>query len=330
MPSSPSGLRTAASGSASCAPVQFSTSGADRIISSTPKPGSSSPSFSSNSFISFGQIAIGAAGADRRAVDRAVDAIERDLELARADARLLELLAQRGKQAAGRGGDVLGPADRLGEGEPRAESGRRAARLDRLVDPAQRLVEASERRVAEAAGERRARQGIEIADAAQAELEERLEDRLVEAQAVDRQRGEGVALAFGGAEKIGLLLGEARQRPGGARGVGHRRAAGEVVAAQALGQIGQQRAFASLAGAEQMAAAGDVEQQAGIAAEAAGAAGFGVLPGRRRRPADRSPPRACSDRTSWPASRSGGGRPAARPAAVTRSGTSVRASASRI
>jgi hypothetical protein len=105
-------------------PVQVSTSGADRIISSTPKPGSSSPSFSSNSFISLG--CRGWAGWCRsRAVDRAVDAIERDLELARADARLLELLAQRGEQAAGRGGDVLGPADRLGEGEPRAEGGRR-------------------------------------------------------------------------------------------------------------------------------------------------------------------------------------------------------------
>ena len=81
------------------------------------------------------------------------------------------------------------------------------------------------------------------------------------------------------AEEIGLAFGEARQRPGGARGVGHRRAAGEVVARQALGEIGQQRAFARLALAEEMGAAGDVEQQPGIAAEAAGAAGFGAFLG---------------------------------------------------
>ena len=47
------------SGSASCVPVHASTSGADRIISSTPKPGSSSPSFSSNSFISLGLSRLG-------------------------------------------------------------------------------------------------------------------------------------------------------------------------------------------------------------------------------------------------------------------------------
>ena len=112
----------------------------------------------------------------------------------RADASLLELAAESSQQAAGRGGDVLGPADRLGEGEARAEGGRDAARLDRFGERAQRLVEAGERLVAEAAGERRARQGIEIADAAQAELQEGFQDRRLEAQPVDRQRCERVAL----------------------------------------------------------------------------------------------------------------------------------------
>src|SRR5262249_58275512 len=82
-----------------------------------------------------GVVAFGRAGADRRAIDRAVDAIERDLEPARADARLLELPAERGEQAAGGGGDVLGPADRLDEGEPRAEGRRRATRVRRLRPP---------------------------------------------------------------------------------------------------------------------------------------------------------------------------------------------------
>ncbi len=118
------------SGSASCVPLQVSTSGAARIISSTPKPGSSSPSFSSKSFISMGLSRLGRLVPMARAIDRAVDAIERDLEPARADACLLELPAEGGQQAAGRGGDVLGPADRLDKGEPRAEGGRRAARLD--------------------------------------------------------------------------------------------------------------------------------------------------------------------------------------------------------
>ena len=66
------------------------------------------------------------------AVDRAVDAVERDLELAGADARLLELPAEGGQQATGGGGDVLGPADRLDEGQPRAEGGGGPARLDRF------------------------------------------------------------------------------------------------------------------------------------------------------------------------------------------------------
>ncbi len=221
-----------------------------------------------------GIVAVGAAGADRGAIDRTVDAIERDLEPARAHARLLELAAQRGEQAAGGGGDVLGPADRLDEGKPRAEGGGGPARLDRFGERAQRLVEAGERLVAEAPGERRARQGIEIADAAQAELQEGLQDRRIESQPFHRQGGERGALAMGGAVEIGLALGEARQRPGGTRGVGHRRAAGEIVAGEALDQVGQQGALARLVAAEEMAAARDVEQQAGIAAEAAGAAGF--------------------------------------------------------
>ena len=58
---------------------------------------------------------------------------------------------------------------------------------------AQRLVEACERQVAEAARERRARQRVEIADAAQAELQEGLDDRRVETQALDRQRDESTA-----------------------------------------------------------------------------------------------------------------------------------------
>src|SRR5207302_3807799 len=142
---------------------------------------------------------------------------ERYLELARADARLLELDAQCRQQAAGGGGDVLGPADRLGEAEPRAEGGRRPARLDRLVDLAQRLVDAGERQIAEAAGQGRARQGIEIADAAQAELQEGFQDRLVEAQSIDRQGSKCSALAIVRAEEVGLLFGVARQCPGGAR-----------------------------------------------------------------------------------------------------------------
>ena len=75
------------------------------------------------------------------------------------------------------------------------------------------------------------------------------------------------------AEEIGLAFGEAGQCPGRARRVGHGGAAGEVVARQALGEIGQQGAFSRFAVAEEMGATGDVEQQPGIAAEAAGTAG---------------------------------------------------------
>ena len=54
----------------------------------------------------------------------------------------------------------------------------------------------------------------------------------------------------------------------------HGGAAGEVVAREAFDQVGQQRAFARLVPAEEMGAAAHVEQKSGIAAEAAGAAGF--------------------------------------------------------
>ena len=226
-----------------------------------------------------GIVAVGPAGADGGAVDRTVDPVERDLEPAGADARLLELPAEGGEQAAGSGGDILGSADRLGEGQARAEGRRRSARLDGLGQRAQRLVEAGERPIAEAARQRRARQGIEIADAAQPELQEGFQDRRLDPQPLDRQCGERGTLAVRRAEEIGLALGKARQRPGGARGVGHRRAAGEVVAREALDHVGQQRAFAGLIPAEEMGAAGDIEQQAGIATEAAGAAGLGSFLG---------------------------------------------------
>ena len=127
--------------------------------------------------------------------------------------------------------------------------------------------------VAEAADERPARHGIEIADAAQAKLQEGFQDRRIEAQSLDRQGGECIALAARGAEEIGLALGEARQCPGGAGRVGHRSAAGKIAAGQTRDQVGQQRAFAGLAFTEEMRAAGHVEQQAGIAAESADAAG---------------------------------------------------------
>ena len=219
-------------------------------------------------------VAVGTAGADRRAVDRTVDAVEGDLELASTHTGLLELPAERGQETAGGGGNILRPADRLGKGQPRAEGRRCTARLDRLGERAQRLVEAGERLVAEAAGEWCPRQRIEIADAAQPELEEGFQGRCVEAQPLDRQGRERGTLAMARAEEVGLAFGETGQRPGGTRGIGHRGAAVEIVTHEPSGQIGQQSAFAGFVSSEKMRAAGDVEQQAGIAAEPAGAAGF--------------------------------------------------------
>ena len=192
-------------------------------------------------------VAVGPAGTDRGAVDRAVDAIECDFQPARADARLFELPAEGGQQAAGGGGDVLGPADRFDKTETRAEGGHGPARFEHLVARAQRLVEAGERLVAEASRQRCTRQGIEIADAAQPELVKGLQDRRLETQALDRQGGKRVALAVARAEEIALAFGMARQRPGGARGVGHRGAAGEIMTRQAPDQVGQQGALAGFA-----------------------------------------------------------------------------------
>jgi len=53
------------------------------------------------------------------------------------------------------------------------------------------------------------------------------------------------------------------------------------VARQSCDEVGQQRALARLVFAEEMTAAGDVEQQARIAAEAAGTAGFDLAIGVR-------------------------------------------------
>ncbi len=165
-----------------------------------------------------------------------------------------------------------GPADRLDKGHARTKGGRWPAWFDRLVGPAECLVESSERLFAETAGEWRARQGIEVAETAEPQLQERLQDRRIETQPLDRQRGKGIALAMERAIKIGLAVGITRQRPGGACGVGHSRPAGEVVPGKTLDDVGHQGAFARFAVAEQMAAASDVEQQTGIAAEAAGTA----------------------------------------------------------
>jgi len=98
-------------------------------------------------------------GADGRAIDRAVDAIERDLELARADARLLELGAQRRQQAAGAAAMSSDRPIGSAKVKPRTEGGRGSrGSIGSSILP-KRLVDAGERQVAEAAGQGRARQG---------------------------------------------------------------------------------------------------------------------------------------------------------------------------
>jgi hypothetical protein len=193
-------------------PLKVSTSGAAKIISSTPKPDRVAQS-SSNSFISLGLSRSGLAGADSRAVDRAVDPVEGDFQPARTDARLLELPAEGGQQA-DRRGDI---SDRVGSTKAsRVRKAGAGRALDRLGQRAQRLVE----RMSGCSPPRRAsgaRAGIEIADAAQPEFRRFPGSAPAAASTAAPERG---ALAVVRAVEVGLALGKARQRPGGARTVG--------------------------------------------------------------------------------------------------------------
>ncbi len=154
-----------------------------------------------------------------------------------------------GAEHVGLAGDRLGKA-LLGHG-----GRQRQARRDRLVGIAQRLIETEQQRLAEARGERRARTRGEIGDADEAGRFQIRGGLGIDAQRRDRQRQHG-RFGFAARDDAGLAI--ARDAPGAADRVGDRDAGAQALLREPRDQIARERRFA----AEQMRAAGDVEEQA--------------------------------------------------------------------
>ena len=145
--------------------------------------------------------------------------------------------------------------DRIGEALLGHIGRQRQARRDRLVLPAERLVDAADEDFAEPGGERRARQVDEIADTPEADFGERLDRLRREAQRRRRQRRERRPHLLRRHQR-GVAI--ARDAPGAAGGVGDRRAGVQAL----CGEAGEQVAAHGGLPAEQMGAAGDVEHEA--------------------------------------------------------------------
>ena len=121
------------------------------------------------------------AGSDRDAADRAVDPEQAELIGPRPFAARLEALGKRSRRAR-RAWRRCPPAATIGSAKRRSamSAGDRAARADRLLLAAERLVEPAEKRAAEARSERRARGLQDLADPLQpdpVEGRDRLRDR---------------------------------------------------------------------------------------------------------------------------------------------------------
>ena len=152
----------------------------------------------------------------------------------------------------------LAGRDRAGEAPLDAEVGRGKARRDRAAFFAGERVEAGDHVGAEAGGDRRARPEREIADAAQAGARHVGAGLGVEPERGGRhvviEPGEILAGEAGGRD---AAMGEARQRPGGARRIGEAGRDRQPLARKPRLDLGDQPLLA----AEQMGDAGDVEHQ---------------------------------------------------------------------
>ena len=197
--------------------------------------------------------------------------------------------------------------DRLGKALLGHGRRHRQARHDRLVDAAQRLIEAEQQALAEARGERRARARGKIGDAGEAGGFQARDGLGVDAQRRDRQR-QAPSLRFRRAGRCRLVVAIARNAPGAADRVGDRGAGAQTLLRKPRNQIAGQRRLA----AEQMRAAGDVEQQT-IRRIEADQRRVAIAPVGNRlratagRPPDRRPRPAGSD--TWRARRQGPCRP---------------------
>ena len=132
----------------------------------------------------------GRAGADRKAMDLAVGAKEREFDEARALAPRLHRIAEPDAQARDRPQHVAFARDRLGEMLLGHIGGRGPLRRDRLVFAAERLIETAQEARIETGGERRARQIEHVGDAVEPDIGERSDGLRVKAQRGERQRRE--------------------------------------------------------------------------------------------------------------------------------------------
>ena len=118
----------------------------------------------------------------------------------------------------------------------------------------ERLVETAHERFAEARGERRARAVDHIGDALEPDLRQRGDRLRCDPQRGERQRQQRFARLFRRDTQFRAI---ARHRPCAAHGVGDRGARLETLGVKPRHEVAAQRLLA----AEQMRAAGDVEQQ---------------------------------------------------------------------
>ena len=116
-----------------------------------------------------------AGGADAEALGGAVHPLEDQVQPAGALAGLLQRGADGAGQAGDHGGEGLGGEQRFDEAQPVLRQAGGEDGVDRLEHRALELVQAQRDQRAEAAGQRGARQGLELADPLQAEQVEGVE-----------------------------------------------------------------------------------------------------------------------------------------------------------
>ena len=195
------------------------------------------------------------AGADLEPVHLAVGAEQRELKQPRALAAPLQHADKLTRQMLD-GAEHVGLArDRIGKALLGHRRRHRQARRDRLVGAAERLIEAEQQRLAEARGERRARTRGEIGDALRPEV---FRSATISASMRSAAIGSGSTAASVSPRGTMPVFAIARDAPGAADRVGDRDARAKTLMREPRDQIAGQRRLA----AEQMRAAGDVEQQA--------------------------------------------------------------------
>ena len=150
---------------------------------------------------------------------------------------------------------VLFASDGIGETPLRYSGGQRQPRTDRFILTAERLINAADEILSIAGGERSARAIQHIGNAFQTSLRQRGHGFRIDPQSRERQRRQSFARRGFSHDRCPAI---ARDRPGAADRVGHRHAGLQTLPGQPLDQITAERRLA----AEQMRAAGDVEQDA--------------------------------------------------------------------